>query len=614
MKIEFVSIHIKRSPQAMPVSVAMLCAKLDSVKDFKETIETSFSDFYLGDSAEKIASDIIEKNPDIIGFSVYVWNRDLAVETAIKIKSVLPDIVLFAGGAEATSSPLSLLKSVPFDFVVKGEGELVLTEAVSRLTEGETVEGIKGILTSGAVLDDGVSQPVMDLDQLPSPFLTGKIDLKNYEGVLWELSRGCPFKCDFCFESRGIAKVRNFSLDRIEKELELFEENGVSQIFVLDPTFNKNKERAKKILQMIKEKAPAIHFTFEVRTEFIDKDMAELFASVNCNLQIGLQSADKDVLACVNRNFDKKSFREKIGILNRAGAVFGLDLIYGLPTDTIAGFRQSLDYAVSLQPNNLDIFPLSVLPGTVLFDKAPSFGIKHLENSPYTVIETPDFSKKDLKEASVLSQACDIFYNQGKAVGWLFMILETVNILPSSFFEGFSRKLENQNSKTCLSANKIKDLQLEYTKELFAEHGKKNLFPPMADIIKLNSSLNQSLVIGPSNTGKNLKIDLTSIPKLMPATLFETLTYDFDDLQNIGELIFAEFIKHFSPSKCDIVTYNYCGEARVLPLDLYWIKLLKAMNGKKNLGQILSFLGYKLNVEVKEFIEYVIEEEIIKIK
>lgn len=615
MKIEFISIHIKRSPQAMPISVAMLCAKLDSIKDFKETVETSFTDFYLGQSADEIAEFILNKNPDMIGFSIYVWNRDLAVSVASKIKSIVPEIILFAGGAEATALPHFLLNSVPFNFVVKGEGEIVLTEAVAAITEKKSLNGIPGVLTPETLLEKVESQPIMDLDSLPSPFLTEKIDLKKYEGILWELSRGCPFKCDFCFESRGIAKVRNFSFERIEKELELFEKKGISQIFVLDPTFNKNRERAKKILLMIKKKAPAIHFTFEVRTEFIDREMAELFASINCNLQIGLQSSDKEVLAHVNRTFDHSKFRDKVNILNRAGVIFGLDLIYGLPTDSIKGFRKSLDYAVRLQPNNLDVFPLSVLPGTVLFDKADSFDMKYLHDSPYTVISTPDFSEKDLKKASILSRACDIFYNQGKAVGWLFMILETLNISPALFFDGFSKKTEKYNSKKGFSSKEILNFQLEYTKELFLNNGKKSLYPAMEDIIKLNNSINQSLVVGPScEDHENDKVDLTRCPKLLPATRFETLTYDFDDLQNVGEIILTDFVKHFSPSRCDIVTYNFCGESRLLPLDSHWSKLLKAMTGKKNLGQILSFLGYKLNGEVKEFLEYVLEEEIITVR
>ena len=245
---------------------------------------------------------------------------------------------------------------------------------MNRLLNGDTLEDIPGVFFKGAKLNPGKDQqPVMDLNTLPSPYLTGTIDPCRYSGLLWELSRGCPFKCGFCFESRGVAGVRQISLERIRKELELFEEKKVNQVFVLDPTFNCDIKRAKKILRMILKTAPLIHFTFEIRAEFIDREIAELFAGIHCSLQVGLQSAHPEVLANVNRTIDTVKFAEKISLLNSAGAIFGLDLIYGLPGDTPDGFKESLNYALRLQPNHLDIFPLAVIPGTALYDQAESF-------------------------------------------------------------------------------------------------------------------------------------------------------------------------------------------------------------------------------------------------
>ena len=188
---------------------------------------------------------------------------------------------------------------------------------MNRLLNGDTLEDIPGVFLKGAKLNPGKDQqPVMDLNSLPSPFLTGTIDPCRYSGLLWELSRGCPFKCGFCFESRGVAGVRQISLERIRKELELFEEKKVNQVFVLDPTFNSDIKRAKKILRMILKTAPLIHFTFEIRAEFIDSEIAGLFAGVHCSLQVGLQSAHPEVLANVNRTIDTVKYAEKIALLN----------------------------------------------------------------------------------------------------------------------------------------------------------------------------------------------------------------------------------------------------------------------------------------------------------
>lgn len=592
MKIELVSIHIEKSPRAMPLAAAMLKAKLDSVERFKSIVETSISDFYLGQDIEFIADSILGKKPDMVGFSIYLWNRDISMQVASIIKKKIPDIILCAGGAEAGAMPEMLRNSGSFDFTVTGEGEIAFAEAVEVILNGEQ-------LPENRIF----SAPVKDIDDLPSPFLNGIIQIGKYEGILWELSRGCPFKCDFCFESRGLSGVRRFSLERIESELRLFEEKKVTQVFVLDPTFNQDKERAKKILRMILEIAPSIHFTFEVRTEFIDAEMAKLFAKINCGLQIGLQSSDNEVLRCVNRSIDPSKFREKINILNRENVVFGLDLIYGLPCDTLAGFKKSIDFAISLQPNNLDIFPLAVLPGTVLYEKAAGFGLDFPNHAPYIVNSTPDFPSDDMKEAGTLSEACDIFYNKGRAVGWLFMVLETLNMKPSEFFVKFDKWIGDGG---------ICKIQCDFVKDLFEKAGKKNISAPMTDIIKYNDCLNRSFESGFSEKFEG-KVNLHQVFRLSPSTKFLTLNYDHDELQNIGEMTLADFVKYFKPCKNEIVIYNDSANVRAVLLDTVWIKMLKSFDGKKTVDQILKILNIKNKSEAVEFAEFCAVSGIVRI-
>lgn len=590
MKIELVSIHIKKSPQAMPLAVAMLKAKLDSVEKFRNSVETSISDFYLGQDVEFIVDSILGKKPDMIGFSIYLWNRDIALQVAAHIKKRVPKIILCAGGAEAGAMPEMLLNSGSFDLAVTGEGEIAFAEAVEGVLNGEQ-------LSENRIF----SAPVEDIDDLPSPFLNGTIQIEKYEGVLWELSRGCPFKCDFCFESRGLSGVRRFSLERIESELKLFEEKKVTQVFVLDPTFNQDKERAKKILRMILKVAPSIHFTFEVRSEFIDAEMAKLFAKINCGLQIGLQSSDNAVLKCVNRSIDPSKFREKINVLNCENVVFGLDLIYGLPCDTLAGFKKSVDFALSLQPNNLDIFPLAVLPGTVLYEKAGSLGLDFPNNAPYIVSSTPDFPSDDMKEAQLLSASCDRFYNKGRAVGWLFMVLETLNMKPSEFFVQFDKW--NGEGGIC-------KIQCDFVKDLFEKAGKKNLSVAMTDIIKYNDCLNRSFESGFCEKLEG-RINLHQVFRLSPSTRFLTLSYDHDELLTIGEITLVDFVKQFKPCKNEIITYNDNGNAHSMSLDTHWIKLLRSFDGKRTLDQILKTHNIKNTTEAIEFVKFCIESKIV---
>ena len=609
-----VSIHIKDSPQAVPLAAATLKAQLDSVPAIRQRLDVSFNDYTVEDSVDFISDDLCKNIPDMIGFSTYLWNRHIVLEACRLIKGKVPAVKLFAGGAEATALPLMLLDCAPFDFVIKGEGEIVLTEVLSRLINGESLEGIPGVFFKGAKLSpEKDQQPVMDLNVLPSPYLTGTIDPSRYSGLLWELSRGCPFRCDFCFESRGVAGVRQISLERIRKELELFEEKKVNQVFVLDPTFNCDKKRAKKILRMILKLAPLIHFTFEIRAEFIDREIAELFAGINCSLQIGLQSAIPEVLAKVNRKFDTVQYSEKISLLNQAGAVFGLDLIYGLPGDTLDGFKESLNYALGMQPNHLDIFPLAVIPGTALYDQAESFLLKVLPDAPYTLISSPGFSESEMAQALDLKNACEIFYNRGGAAGWLFMVLETLDIKPADFLSNFAVHLSSCEQSLGLTREEITVWQSSFVKEQFIRYNKRKLFPVMQDIIAIHGALNRSLYAGPLGSAGEKKFNDETIFGLSPGTILLSLKYDFDELMNVGELTFAEFIDCYGPRKTYLVVYNCGGAVKTVIIDPMINRLLASFTGVETLGQVGGKKNAHSRKHIHEFLEFALQEQILRI-
>jgi Radical SAM superfamily/B12 binding domain len=427
MRLVLAAIHLEASPRAVPLGPAMLASALK--RAHPEAVQTRVLDLFLKQSAADCADQILASNPDGVGFSLYVWNRALGREIAGILRARKPSLLLFAGGAEASADPAGMLAEGWLDLVLPGEGEEILVAVVGALLRGDPLEAVRRTIRPGLV---------QDLGSLPSPYLDGTLDPSAYTGMLWELSRGCPFRCDFCFESRGTAGTRRVPMDRVKAELRHFEACSVSQVFVLDPTFNFDQRQAKAILRLIAAEAPAIHFFFELRSEFIDTELAELFASLRCTLQIGLQSADDAVLRRISRTIDPEDFEAKVLLLHEAGATYGFDLIYGLPGDTLTGFCASLDFTFSLAPNHVDIFPLSVLPGTRLQDTAPGLGLQHLPEVPYTVLASPTFSAADMAAAARLAAACDRMYNQGRAVPWFALVLEALPLSPSELFERFA--------------------------------------------------------------------------------------------------------------------------------------------------------------------------------
>ena len=544
--VVIVSLQVQTSYQAVPLGAACIVSSLRSDSLVGNRAEVKLADFSLEspefsglspeDAGRLIARRVAilfqgdtggaDGIPPVAGFSVYVWNRTFLAATARELRTLVPGIILFAGGPEVTASPESFgdassvyrpvgienrpqkalhapsdTSSKLFDYLVCGEGETACTLLVRSILDRKPVP--REIAATGRAPDE-------DCALLSSPWLDGTLDscesVRDFHGALWELARGCPYNCAYCYESKGSKKVRTIPLSRLEKELDHFVHSGTERVFVLDPTYNASRDRALSLLRLIEKKAPEIHFNFEVRAEHLDRELADAFSKIPCSLQIGLQSSNAEALKLVNRPVDIHVFSKKIGLLNDAGVVFGLDLMYGLPGDSLSGFRASLDYAISLYPNNLEIFRLAVLPGTALADRAASLGLEYMKEPPYHILSTQKFPPADLERAATLARACEIFYTQGRAVSWFLSALSVLKLKPSQFLQDFSAFLtapgmQKKVSAFCacpsgISHPEAERLQLDFLEKKFAEKGKSYVWPAVRDIVRLNGAWTRALAEG----------------------------------------------------------------------------------------------------------------------
>ncbi len=610
MLINLVAIHLCPSPQAVPLANAFLKSIV------RETsIDVSLNDFFIGQNPVNSAAVLAESNPHAIGFSMYVWNRDACLKIANELRKKLPGTLIFAGGPEATADPLGVLKDGVFDFIIVGEGEMPFAALCERLISDKDLSNIPGIILAGETLHI-TTQPISNLETIPSPYLNGILDTSNYTGILWQLARGCSFACDFCFDARDNHGVRRFSLERVEAELRHFAGTGVSQIFVLDSTFNQDAKRAKHILRMIKRIAPQIHFHFEVRSEFIDREMAELFAQIICSLQIGLQSSDPAVLKQVGRSFNRDDFSKRVGLLNDTGAVFGFDLIYGLPGDTLSGFCNSLDYALSLYPNHLDIFPLAILPGTRLASRGTDQGLLWQTSPPYTLLATDTFSSADLATAGQMAKACDIFFTRGKAVAWFNAVVDVLHLRSSFFLMLFSKWLAGTNecnkSESDLSDSDVWALQREFLKQQFRPKSLKRFLPIVLDLVDYHHHYAAALLAPQQET----KVTITGTKLLKsafciaPSTQLAHFNYEIQDILNVGAPDISWMHQHLSAIGSHVVIYPNNGYVCTESLDLAFYSILEQIDGLTTTGRILDNLGFTLD-DTLDFLQFIQDEGIV---
>jgi radical SAM superfamily enzyme YgiQ (UPF0313 family) len=405
--------------------------------------------------------------PAVVGFSLNCWSSPRAIRLAEILSRDSLSPLLIAGGPDAEA--LLPRSGLPFHTVFLGEGE----ETVVAWLGARAAEASPGTPTATRFIRGAPCSAA----ELPSPWLAHSVIPAKGGSVAWELTRGCPYHCAYCYEGRGEAGVRHIPRARLERELALFEEKKVSEVFVLDPTFNIGKERTLDLLRLFSEKGKGIHWNIEIRAELLDPKQASAFSKLDCSLQIGLQSAHAEVLKRIGRDIDKKEFVRKISYLNSQGVVFGLDLIYGLPGDTLRGFRESLDFALSLRPNHMDIFPLAVLPGTELFDRKDELKLSSQPDPPYLAAGTADFPAGDLASARLLAESCAAFYSEGRAVPWFLSVLAPLNMSAASFLDGFSLGKGLPHAL-------IEDAQCEWISRKYAEEGKASYLALALDLVR----------------------------------------------------------------------------------------------------------------------------------
>jgi len=477
MTIVFVSIHIEKSPPAFPLAASILQTAVEESPGLKNC-KADTREFYMLSTPSEIAGELTRSKASVFGFSVYTWNASSVIETVRLMKKQNPDLQFIAGGPQVTAVPDEFRKTGLFNLIVEGEGEAAVPAWLQNQEQTEPA--------------------IFDFEKSSSPYQR-LLSEKKYKGLLWEVSRGCPYNCAFCYESRGSKSIKEIPQQRQILELKLFREKEIEKIWVLDPTFNHNKKHAEDVLQRIIKYNPEAHYTFEIRAELMNEPLCSQFSELSASLQIGLQSTDKQVLKSVNRSLDAGKFLQKCRMMSSWGLTYGIDLIYGLPFDTIKKFLKSVDYAVDAGPNNIDIFPLSVLPGTELANKIEEWELNNEGFPSYTVTGNSHFPAADLKRAAEITHGCNELYNKEQAFPWFRTVLKALKVPASVLFEKYAKK------------NKDKDDVIGFLSHEFNSAGKASLFGVIESFILWSRTAEAAF----TNPGTTFQVQLCRRPEML---------------------------------------------------------------------------------------------------
>lgn len=382
-------------------------------------ISNTVAEYSVNDPYESVFYDILSQKPDIIGFSVYLWNVERVCRLAKDLKLALPDVKIFLGGPEAGYRN-SLEKDFPFaDKVIIGEGEAAV---YTYLTGKETTDSFPN---------------------LPFPY---KAPLKKGKTIYYEASRGCPYHCSYCISSLE-KNLRFKPLEQVKEELRILIQAGATKIKFIDRTFNVNPD-AYEIFKFVIEEGGNTGFHFEIKPElFSEKDFELLKKAPKGRIQFeaGLQSLNPETLTAIHRKNDTDvAFSNLKRILEMGNIHLHLDLIAGLPFEDKASFIRGFNQVYQLHPDMLQLGFLKVLHGTQIGYEVEQYEMKYSLHPPYQVICTKWLSAFDVMELKIAEEGLETFSNKGFFPDAISYLWETVDKTPYEVFLSLGQTLSKK--------------------------------------------------------------------------------------------------------------------------------------------------------------------------
>ena len=337
---------------------------------------------------DRIDDYLRSESPDFVGFSTTTSSFPDAARIARRIKSAYPQIRTVFGGVHVSALRQQLMEQYPeCDFGVVGEGE----EAIQALVEsnGEGPGEIAGLLyrDGGEVKFGGFREPTLELDRLPFPAY-GKLPgfprdytlpIFNYPkapGTTAITSRGCPYTCSYC--DRSVFR-RSFRYNSAEYMVELFthldDRFGIRHVNFYDDNFAVNKGRVEEFCERMIEARLGMTFNLATRSDHIHDDHLPLLKRAGCwMISMGIETGNADLLDAHRSRGDLELIRSKVATIRGAGIrVKGL-FIMGLPGETEESIDQSIDFALGLDLDDINLTKFTPFPGSPLYATVRSQG------------------------------------------------------------------------------------------------------------------------------------------------------------------------------------------------------------------------------------------------
>lgn len=381
--------------------------------------QTILKEFVIGTRTTDIVEKLLALQPKIIGFGVYIWNVDEITKIIALLKRIAPHISIIIGGPEVSYEPEQQSIFAMADYLVTGWGESTFPKICHAILNGP-----KPLMKIHA----GVQPP---LEQIAMPYSLYSAEDLAHRTLYVEASRGCPFKCEFCLSALD-KTAWPFELDNFIAELENLYARGARLFKFVDRTFNLNIQTSLKILQFFLDKL-AVHPNdpvfahFELVPDHLPdalKASIQKFPAGALQFEIGIQTFNPEVQKLISRKQNNDKAAENLRWLREQSAAhLHVDLIAGLPGETLSSFAEGFNKLVALNPHEIQFGILKRLRGTPIIRHTERYKLIFDPAPPYTILATEDLDFSTMQRLVRFARYWDLIANSGRFASTIKMIL-----------------------------------------------------------------------------------------------------------------------------------------------------------------------------------------------
>lgn len=403
----------------LPIGLAYIAAIIER-EGYELKVVDALAMRYDFEDVRRIIKDF---NPDVIGQQTFYSNLNSCCQVAKIAKEINPKVKVVLGGPYTTIYPDEAIKKKCVDFIIIGEGEVAIKNLLSSFKNGNNYYEVLGIIwKDGDKVVKNSPQPfIEDLDTLPLPArhlfpmerYRASAHLKGLRTTGMMVSRGCPFRCVFCWVPNSFGrKLRYHNSQKAIEEMKILKEHyGADCIRFWDDVFTANKRWVNEFCDLLIKENLNIPWLCLTRVDLVNPELLRKLKAAGCyQIFYGIESGSQRLLDLIQKGITLEKARYAVRITKESGIETFCAYMLALPSETKEEAEQTIKFALGLDSDYVQ-FNLTVpyWAGPKFHDLALQYGTTleankgksgFFENPTYVPFgRTPEELRKTLKQA-----------------------------------------------------------------------------------------------------------------------------------------------------------------------------------------------------------------------